>query len=128
LVILALLLSGCLTRHVLVAPVRVAEVARQLQADGSAVVTDVNDERVRIEATEVDDARGKTLARLSRPCLQAPPNPYALHERGCRLARERRLVRLDRPDPWATGGLWGGALLVTVAIGTVLGVSGVLDE
>jgi hypothetical protein len=112
---------------VLVAPVRIAEVARPLRAEGSAVVTDVNDERVRIEATEVDDARGRTLARLARPCVESPPNPYA-RDLDCPFGRERRLVRLERPDAWATAGLWGGALLVTVAIGTVLGVTGALDE
>lgn len=119
-------LGGCLSRGVLVSPMRVAEVAGPLRSEGAAVVTDVDDERVRIEATELDEARGRRLGALVRPCVAAPPNPYA-RERGCRFARERRLVQLERPDPWATAGLWGGAFVTTVLIGTVLGVAGVFE-
>lgn len=122
----AFLLAGCLSRNVLVAPMRVAEVARPLRAEGSAVVTDVDDDPVRIEARELDDARGRRLGTLVRPCVDAPPNPYA-RDRGCRFARERRLVRLERPDPLATAALWGGAFVTTVVIGTVLGLAGVFE-
>lgn len=120
------LLAGCLSRNVLVAPIRVAEVARPLRAEGSAVVTDVDDDPVRIEARELDGARGRRLGTLVRPCVDAPPNAYA-RDRGCRFARERRLVRLERPDPWATAALWGGAFVSTVVIGTVLGLAGVFE-
>ncbi len=122
----SLLAAGCLSQNVLVAPMRVAEVARPLRAEGSAVVTDVDDDPVRIEARELDGARGRRLGALVRPCVDAPPNPYA-RDRGCRFARERRLVRLERPDPWATAALWGGAFVTTVVIGTVLGLAGVFE-
>lgn len=123
---LPFVLAGCLTRNVLVAPVRIAEVAGPLRTDGAAEVGDVEGEALRVEAREVDQARGRRLGSLVAPCVAAPPAPFHL-ERGCRFARERRLVTLSRPDPWATAGLWGGAVLTTVLIGTLMGVSGMLD-
>lgn len=128
LVLAGLLLGGCITRDVLIAPFRVAEVASTLRHNGSAVVSDMGDRRLRIDAREEDGTRGRSLRALVRRCPDRPASPYRPNERGCRFARERAPVRLARVDPWANVALWSGAFVVTVVAGTLLGVSGALDD
>ena len=94
--------SACLSHDVSIAPVRVAEVAATLRREGSAVVRDVSDDEVRVDASERDGTRGRTLRALVKRCPDRPASVYRPNDPRCHFADEGRPVRVSRVDVWGS--------------------------
>jgi len=112
---------GCLPASHIVPTYQVRQHLAELRAEGSLEVVDRSGNSLDLELSDVDTESDRTISDLARGCEGRSTTSGPVIGSRCGLA-DVRTVAIDRPDVWASIGLWAGALLVGAAVGTVVGL------